>query len=242
MKWEERQKAYYRDLPHTRLQFDPDSTYAANIVDETFAAAGLQPGMRVLEVGAGSGRFTLHLVREGLSVTALDLSQEMLERLAVLARELEVGESELTLRTGSLYDAPSLVGSGFDAIVGFFLLHHLDDAQRGLEALRPLLKAGGELVFVEPNRLNPLFLIQMFACADMSWSAERGTYRYGGSGYAQLFRRAGFDDVSVKCFGFFPPQILDRARPLLGFEKMLAQVPIARHLLPLLLLRGTKPA
>ncbi|MCU1231422.1 MAG: hypothetical protein JWO97_4306, partial [Acidobacteria bacterium] len=38
MKWDERQKAYYRDLAHTHLQFDPSSTYAANIVDETFAA------------------------------------------------------------------------------------------------------------------------------------------------------------------------------------------------------------
>ncbi|HKO00150.1 MAG TPA: methyltransferase domain-containing protein [Thermoanaerobaculia bacterium] len=243
MKWDDVQKKYYGAFPHSYLQFNPDSTYARNIVDEVFAAADLRPGLRVLEVGAGSGRFTLHLVRRGVSVTALDLSQEMLEKLDVRAKALGITEEQLTLRAGTLEDAPALFdGQQFDAIAGFFLLHHVDDAQRGLEALRPLLKPGGTLVFVEPNRVNPLFLIQMFASAEMSWKAEKGTYRYGASGYLRLFERAGFAGAFEKRFGFFPPQVLDRARPLLRFERVLARVPVVRGVLPLLLLRAVKPA
>jgi len=38
----------------------------------------LQPGMRILEVGAGTGRYALTLAREGYQVNAIELVQHIL--------------------------------------------------------------------------------------------------------------------------------------------------------------------
>lgn len=54
-------------------------------------AARLAPGGPVLELGAGSGRVTLPLLRAGHSVVAVDQSAAMLERLTVRAASLPAG-------------------------------------------------------------------------------------------------------------------------------------------------------
>ena len=41
---------------------------------------GLRPGMRVAEMGCGTGAFSVRLARDGAKLVATDLSQEMIER------------------------------------------------------------------------------------------------------------------------------------------------------------------
>jgi cyclopropane fatty-acyl-phospholipid synthase-like methyltransferase len=50
---------------------------------EAFAAAGHR---RVLEIGAGQGRDTLYLARQGLQVTALDIAPGTVEIISAKAR------------------------------------------------------------------------------------------------------------------------------------------------------------
>src|SRR5919106_225492 len=50
------------------------------------AALGLEPGMRVLDVGCGPGRHALSLARRGLHVVGVDHSRNFLQ----LARDLDV--------------------------------------------------------------------------------------------------------------------------------------------------------
>lgn len=45
-----------------------------------------RPGLRVLDVGAGTGSLSLHAAEQGAEVTALDLSGKMLERLSEFVR------------------------------------------------------------------------------------------------------------------------------------------------------------
>jgi trans-aconitate methyltransferase len=47
-------------------------SYADAVIDELIARAGLAPGQRVLEVGAGTGKATRMLAERGLSVLALE--------------------------------------------------------------------------------------------------------------------------------------------------------------------------
>jgi 2-polyprenyl-3-methyl-5-hydroxy-6-metoxy-1,4-benzoquinol methylase len=239
--WIKRQKEYYRAFQHAHLQFDPESVYAENIADEVLKHAGLGAGKKLLEVGCGSGRFTLHLIRKGLSLTVLDLSAVQLDNLSEASRQLGLEAELLVMQTGDLSTASELFkGQEFDGIIGFFILHHLEDIRTGLQSLRGVLRNGGAMIFVEPNRLNPLFLAQIFFCKDMTWRGEKETFRYGVSGYRRCFADSGFTAITVRKFGFFPPQILDKFPLMLRIEKWLENVPFIRIFLPFMLISAKK--
>jgi ubiquinone/menaquinone biosynthesis C-methylase UbiE len=54
---------------------------------EVLRRAGLRPGMRLLDVAAGSGAVSLSAARLGANVTSVDISPVMVERLKARARE-----------------------------------------------------------------------------------------------------------------------------------------------------------
>ncbi|HEV8344404.1 MAG TPA: class I SAM-dependent methyltransferase [Candidatus Binatia bacterium] len=239
--WIKQQKEYYQTFPHAHLQFHPESVYAENIADEVLKHTGLSAGKKLLEVGCGSGRFTLHLIRKGLSLTALDLSAEQLDNLRQASRQFGLKTDPLVVQTGDLSTAAELFkGQEFDGIIGFFILHHLEDIRSGLQSLRQILRNGGAMIFIEPNRLNPLFLAQLFFCKDMTWRGEKGTFRHGVSGYRRCFEDSGYTEIGVEKFGFFPPQILDKFPLMLRIEKWLEKVPFVKIFLPFLLITAKK--
>jgi len=119
------------------------------------ATARVQAGMRVLELGCGSGDLTLALLGIGAEVTAVDLSGAMIdvarrriERYAQRPAELVVAPAE---RTG-------LAADSFDAVIGRFILHHLDIPQAAREIAR-VLRPGGRGAFLENSARNPLLML-----------------------------------------------------------------------------------
>jgi ubiquinone/menaquinone biosynthesis C-methylase UbiE len=102
-------------------------------------ALGLEPGMRVLDVGCGPGRHTHALARRGLDAVGVDIS----ERFVELARDGGPGRFERV-------DARALPFDGeFDAVIslcqgGFGLLMGTEDDQ-ALRNMARALKPGGRL-------------------------------------------------------------------------------------------------
>ena len=143
--WAEEQKRFYKAFPHAHLDYNPDSLYAQNIVNEVLARTEMSPDKKVLEVGCGSGRFTLHLVQKGLSITALDFSEELLDKLEQMSRHLGLEANQLRVQAGDIAASTQLFnGEVFDSIIGMFFLHHLEDLKSGLKSLHGILKGGGE--------------------------------------------------------------------------------------------------
>ena len=54
-------------------------------------------GMKILEVGAGSGRDSIELTRLGAQVTVLDFAQESLQIISKLKKEHNIGNEQLSL-------------------------------------------------------------------------------------------------------------------------------------------------
>ena len=108
------------------------------------------PFGRALEIGAGTGYFTLNLLQGGVidSATCTDISQGMLDELERSAEKL--GLSVETARC----DAQSLPfpDDSFDLVFGHAVLHHLPDLDAAFREFRRVLKPGGMVAFCgEPS-------------------------------------------------------------------------------------------
>jgi SAM-dependent methyltransferase len=110
--------------------------------------AQLEPGVRCLELGCGTGEFTSRLLASGCRLVAVDVSEAAVER----CRERVEGRAEVVV--GNIETGEGLEDREFDAIVGVSVLHHVDLAQT-LRTLVPKLRHGGRFAFSEPNLANP---------------------------------------------------------------------------------------
>jgi SAM-dependent methyltransferase len=108
---------------------------------------------RSLEVGAGTGYFSLNLLRAGIvrDATCTDISPGMVR--ALLANADRLG---LRVRTACA-DAESLpfAEQSFDLVLGHAVLHHLPDLGRAFADFHRVLRPGGWIVFAgEPSRIG----------------------------------------------------------------------------------------
>lgn len=129
----------------------------------------LLPAGRALDIASGRGRNSLYLAEVGLSVTAVDVSDEA---LAQLGREAARRNLPVETRRVDLEDDPRLPGADFDLVLDFFYLHRpllpkLRDAVRlgGIAVLRTFSSAGS--FPGEPDNpdfvLRPGELLEIFA-------------------------------------------------------------------------------
>lgn len=106
--------------------------------------AYLEPrsGMKLLDIGCGTGQYALHLAGMGLEVTGVDLSAAMLEKARTKAKE-----TGLTARFAEA-DAMCLpfTGESFDLVLSVTALEHTPDLSSALGEAFRVLKAGGRLV------------------------------------------------------------------------------------------------
>jgi ubiquinone/menaquinone biosynthesis C-methylase UbiE len=127
----------------------------AQVLGKLRKALGSSPGPypRALEIGSGTGYFSLNLIRAGVigHATATDISPGMLETTRANAERLGISEQLDTVVT----DAEQLPfdDESFDLVFGHAVLHHLPDLDRAFSEFLRVLKPGGTLFFAgEPSR------------------------------------------------------------------------------------------
>ncbi|MEX0993741.1 MAG: class I SAM-dependent methyltransferase [Solirubrobacterales bacterium] len=106
---------------------------------------------RALEIGAGTGYFTLNLLR-GRAIeraVATDISQGMLDRLTATADDLGLDVATVCCDAEQL----PFEDDSFDIVFGHAVLHHIPRLDRALAEFHRVLAPGGVLVFMgEPSR------------------------------------------------------------------------------------------
>lgn len=121
-------------------------------ISTVFDLAGVQPGMRILDIGSGRGWFCLQAAELGAEVTAVDLSEKNLQKIKSLNSAVNILEADAL-------NLPPETGQ-FDLIVALEVVEHLVDPKIAIQNWLKLLKPDGRLLITVPYKE----VIRYFLC------------------------------------------------------------------------------
>ena len=146
------------------------------------AAAGVQPGMTVADIGTGTGFLAEAALDAGARVIGVDLSDGMLQQVTT-----RFSGRPFEARQSTEHELP-LEDNEADAIVANMFLHHAEDPPATIARLARALKPGGRLVITDADSHTHEWL--RLEQHDRWLGFDRGDI-------ARWFREAGLEDVSV---------------------------------------------
>jgi len=148
--------------------------------------AGLAPGARVLDVGAGTGRLVADLAARGYAASGI-------EPAARSAAAAAAGGRGRTAARATIDDHSE---RDLDAIVLWHVLEHLDDPRPALRRLRGWLRPGGLLLVAVPNPGS--LQARIAGAAWMHWDAPRHRVHLTPRGLRALLGATGFEQVRAE--------------------------------------------
>ena len=161
-------KRFLRSLTPERLATAEESLRDALGVEDL-------EGMRFLDIGCGSGLFSLSAARLGATVHSFDYDRDSVE-CALDLRERFAPEAQWTIERGDALDRDYLGGLGsFDVVYSWGVLHHTGDLWSALDnATIPL----------EPEGLLFIALYHHMGWQTTAWRWVKKTYCRGRLGQA----------------------------------------------------------
>lgn len=142
-----------------------------------------RPGMKVLEVGCGSGAFASHLPK-GVSFRGLEFNSAAVSRASAKGLDVEICPVESEANR-----APQ----AYDLVCSFQVLEHVEDPAGFLAACVAALKPGGQLVIATPAEDSFLALV------NGGWlnMPPHHLTRWTDAALVQAMNRAGTDVTEV---------------------------------------------
>lgn len=145
-------------------------------VERVIETLKVTPGMRVADIGSGSGLFTRPLARRagsGGAVYAVDIDPALLKHVEKTAAEERL-ENIKTIRGAA--DDPKLP-EPVDLIVIIDTLHHIDNRATYLGNLRRYLRPGGRIAIIDFSENWPAGHEQMrYRLEELEEWAKKGGY------------------------------------------------------------------
>jgi SAM-dependent methyltransferase len=145
------------DQDRLKTTFDQDAElydrarprYLEQVFDELVEMARLKPGASLLEVGCGTGRFTLPLAQRGFRITCVELG----ENLATVARRNLAAFPDVCVIVAP-FETWDAGGETFDLVYAASAWHWIDPAVGYRKAVE-LLKPGGSLAIIGGGHAFP---------------------------------------------------------------------------------------
>jgi SAM-dependent methyltransferase len=234
--WQDSAAAWHRWTPTLDAWLRP-------VTEAMFDLAKLKAGDRVVDLGAGAGEPSLSAAeRVGPSghVVATDISSNILEFAAQIARERGLANFETRVMDG---EKPDLPHDTFDVVLSRLGLIYFPDRDGALRSARRMLKTGGSVVLAsfstpEENRFFsiPISIIRRRARLAPPAPGLPGPFSLGAPGVMEeTLRRAGFSDPVARVVR--TPLRLASAAECVRFEcesfgalqQMLAPLPAAEQ-------------
>jgi ubiquinone/menaquinone biosynthesis C-methylase UbiE len=164
--------------------FTPESN--ARLIETCVRVAGLKRGMRIADLGCGSGVFTNLLHQKGFKSIGLDISPKLIALGRAKYPEIEFLE-------GDVEHLP-FPSSNLDGVLLSGIVHHLPDPSCCANEVFRVLKPGGVFIAFDPNRMNPFMYLYRDRSSPFYSSVgvtenERPVLAYQT---AAAFRKSGF--------------------------------------------------
>jgi SAM-dependent methyltransferase len=171
------------------------------ILAATIERLKLKPGIKILELGAGTGGNLSLLERFGC-VTAVEMNDA--------AREISRGKAgDADIRAGTLPSSLPLGEETYDLICLFDVLEHVEEDEATLKVVRRHLAPGGRAVITVPAYQA------LFGPHDVALHHKR---RYGRAALADKLRKAG---LAVETLSFMNMVLLPAAFLVRWLDKAL---------------------
>ncbi|MEU2565138.1 class I SAM-dependent methyltransferase [Streptomyces longispororuber] len=231
--------------------------------ERNFILGKIRPGENVLDMGCGTGRFTVLMAEAGAKVSGLDISQAMLDQAR---QKLAERGHTADLREGDMAHLP-FDDASFDTVTSMLALMHipLEDRQAVFHEVCRVLRPGGRILLGVKNTLiEQFFKADRFAAVDITdvpgkqllFTQTRTGEEYKAPWYSfspheinALAAQAGMTVTHVRGNSPIAVWLADEVLrdpsvglAVRGLERTLADVPPFNHLGYHLLVEAVKPA
>ncbi|AEM80000.1 MULTISPECIES: class I SAM-dependent methyltransferase [Thermoanaerobacter] len=132
----------------------------------------LKPGMKILDLGAGTGEYSLYFAEKGYQVTAVDLVEKHVKRI----KEKKKPYMKLDIFQGNALDLSRFENNSYDIVLCLGPLYHLEDIGNRLkciEEVKRVCKDDGMMLFAFIN--NDMVIVTETMCYQPDY-LRKGNY------------------------------------------------------------------
>ena len=190
-----------------------------------YALCNIEKGAKVLDVGSGRGWFSLYAAKQGADVTALDLSEDNLQKIKAV-------DPRITTVYGDACDVP-IKDTKYDLIVALEVMEHLVNPQAALLNWESLLKPGATLLITVPYKETILYSLCIHCNKKTPYNAH--LHSFDKAALIKLLQESGYQITESHLF-------LHKLLTLLRINEITKRLPfcIWKHLDRLCALLGDK--
>ncbi|MFW5873530.1 MAG: class I SAM-dependent methyltransferase [Bacillota bacterium] len=101
-----------------------------------------QPGEKILDIGCGTGNFSIKLAKMGCKVTGIDISQPMLEEAEKKAEKLNL---DINFKKGDVLNL-EFDDNKFDSVFSMAAIEFIKDLETAFKEIKRVVKPGGKIL------------------------------------------------------------------------------------------------
>ncbi len=113
------------------------------------------PGEKILDVGCGTGVFTIDVMALGPRITGIDISQPMLRKASEKIQKINTPSASLFSGLCADMCALPFADNSFDKVLSMTAIEFVTDAKKAVTELERVTRQGGTIVLTTLNSLSP---------------------------------------------------------------------------------------
>lgn len=148
------------------------------------ASIGRIKGKKIIDIGAGTGYFSMRMAKKGAIVTHADVDERFLNYAQERAKK-EFLEEKIIIKKVP-YDSPLMGLAQFDYALIVNTYHHIEDRVEYFRKVKEGLKNNGKLIVVDFKKPAPPGEPDKFPSVEMRISAQKVQEELAQAGFMQF--------------------------------------------------------